>query len=76
MIARSWFGQAVCVEEKVIRVRVVNVGLALANLIQEDRPERNRFQILSLVFQISDYAFPNDRFVKTSCRRNIKNEVA
>ena len=64
MVARSWLWQAACIEELVIRVPVVSVGLALANLIQHNRSERNRFQILSLVLEIGDYTFPDDRLVK------------
>ena len=42
--------QAASLEEEVIGVLVVSVGLTLADLILRDRPDLNRLQGLSLKF--------------------------
>ena len=77
MFTRSRFWQAACLEEEIIRVLVLSIGLPLANLILRDRLELDGSQILPLEVDISDYAFPVDRLVELYlCRRRLKNEIA
>src|SRR6478672_11017054 len=51
-------GQAAGVEELVVGVLVVNVGLALAEVVQGDCPEGNRLQIRPLKLDVRDRALP------------------
>jgi hypothetical protein len=37
-------GQAASVQELVAGVRIVNIGLALTDVVQNDGPKRNRFE--------------------------------
>jgi len=45
-------GQAARVKELVVSVFVVNIGLALAHVVQRDRPERNRMQVPPLKLRV------------------------
>ena len=68
--------QAASLEEEVIGVLVVSVGLTLADLILRDRPDLNRLQGLSLEFDVGDDTLPNDRLVQQDvCRRRLKDEI-
>src|SRR6516165_4318777 len=68
--------QATCLQEEVIGVLVPSVGLTLANLVLRDRAELDGFEILPLVLDVGDHAFPVDRFVQQNVgRRRLKDKI-
>ena len=50
-------------EEFVVGICIVDVGLALAHVVQNNRSERNRLKVLSLKFHVRHDALPSHRFV-------------
>jgi hypothetical protein len=73
--SRSW--QAACLQEEIVRLLVVNVGLALSDLVLRYGAELDGFQHSSFKLDIGDHAFPIDWFVEIyQCRRQLEDEIA
>src|SRR5580700_7327218 len=73
--SRPW--QAACLQEEIVRLLVVNVGLALSDLVLRYGAELDGFQRSSFELDIGDHAFPIDWFVEIyQCRRQLEDEIS
>src|SRR6516162_10726750 len=75
--ARCGRGQTPRIQKTIVRVLAVRVGLAFAEIIQDDRSEGNRLEFPTVKLDVCDYALPAHRLVDVcECRRHVVNEIA
>ena len=56
--ACCWRRQPAYIEEIIVGVCIVDVGLALTHVVHYDRSELNRLHVLASKTHVRDYAFP------------------
>src|SRR5579871_1018908 len=76
-VARGRCGQAARVEEEIVVVLVLHVGLSLSDFVHYDGLERDRLEVLSPKLDVRDDAFPIDWFVELYVGgRRVEDEIA